>query len=145
MRWPSSIRSLSDLKALGQAFAQVVGPIQQAISQGEESLRTPAERVDRTAQQMRELEAAIADAGTSAEKALPLYAQLAEAITANAAAQIAAVQQIGAVITATQALLDRGLTTTQRLARVNQQIADLQQASRSRRGRGGGAAVSPYH
>lgn len=112
------------LKALGQAFAQVVGPIQQAIAQGEEQLRTPTERMGRTAEQIHDFELAITAAGTSAEKALPLYAQLAQAIQANAAAQIAAVQQVGAVIEQITSMLDARLDTSQRLAKINQQIIE---------------------
>ena len=96
---------LERLRERGAAFAAVAGPVAQGIAGFEEALSTTGDRVNQSALRMAELRSAIADAGDAADQALPLYAQLGQAIMANAQAQIAQVQAIGAVIAQTEEIL----------------------------------------
>ena len=85
------------IRQLGVVFSQIAGPVQQVIDATTIDLQTPAQRAAVTAQRMRELQDAITDAGDAIDQALPLYGQLAQAIQANAEAQIEAVNQLAQV------------------------------------------------
>ena len=82
------------LQQIGAAFQQVVEPIAQTIAGLEDELRTTAERVIFTGDRITDLRSAIVAAGTAADAALPLYAQLAQALVANAEAQIVVINEM---------------------------------------------------
>ena len=102
------------LRQIGAGFAQVVGPIAQTITTLQDELRSTEERVAFTAEQVAEWRTALVQAGSAIDKALPLYAQLAQAIQASAQAQIEAVNKTAeARIQAIQDEYDRVLKIVQ--------------------------------
>ena len=78
------------IRQMGLVFAQVAGPIEEVIRAVSLELQTPVQRAADTRQRMFELRDAIAQTGGAIDQALPLYAQLSQAIQANATAQIEA-------------------------------------------------------
>ena len=112
---PEAVANLNpatqQLRQRGVMFAQVAAPVQQVIDTARVDLQSPGERAADTAQRMGELRDAIVQAGDAADRALPLYAQLAQAIQTNAQAQIEAVNaqaeaQTEAINTSAEAHLD---------------------------------------
>ena len=85
---------LAKLQAIGATFGQVAGPNAQRIATLEDAIRSTAERASFMATRVIDLRGAIADAGLAADQALPLYAQLSEAVLANAELQIQVIKEM---------------------------------------------------
>jgi tape measure domain-containing protein len=81
-------------RMIAEAFAPVVNIAAQGILVFEDAMRSTAEKVAFSAGRINDLRGAIANAGDSADKALPLYAQLAQAIISTANLQIQQIQEI---------------------------------------------------
>jgi phage tail tape-measure protein len=123
---PPELAAMSEeiaaLRNTAIAFAQVAGQGQVAMDDFTAAMETPADVIARTAEQMAELDAAIAAAGDDVSLLLPLYAEMQQAIIANANAQIAQLQQIGSIIDQINAIQFGEMTSLEQFASLQDEI-----------------------